>query len=183
MVDEESIGGWKFLRQEEAYRRFVRVTKDYYTAPNGTAHIFDVIETPDAAVIFARTRDKKILGLRQFRPGPHKMCFDIPGGYIDEGETPAEAAMRELKEETGYTGDAPVEIGTVFAGPYATCIIHVFLVENAFKAGSQNLDNSEDVEVGLYTKEEVEEWIAEGTTTQTDAILLAYHYLAQHGMA
>ena len=43
--------------------------------------------------------------MEQFRPGPQKNLFELPGGFIDKGETPLEAAKREFLEESGYVGD------------------------------------------------------------------------------
>jgi ADP-ribose pyrophosphatase len=42
---------------------------------------------------------------KQFRPPIGKVCIEVPAGLIDEGETPEECALRELREETGYVGE------------------------------------------------------------------------------
>ncbi|CCU77468.1 ADP-ribose pyrophosphatase/MutT/nudix family protein [Blumeria hordei DH14] len=42
---------------------------------------------------------------RQYRPPVNAVCIEIPAGLVDEGETPEQAALRELKEETGYIGE------------------------------------------------------------------------------
>ena len=38
-----------------------------------------------------------------------KVCIEVPAGLIDAGETAAESAVRELKEETGYVGEVEQE--------------------------------------------------------------------------
>jgi len=53
---------------------------------------------------------------KQFRPPVGKVCIEIPAGLIDEGETPEEAAVRELREETGYVGDVSVSSPLMFHG-------------------------------------------------------------------
>ena len=40
----------------------------------------------------------------QYRPPVEAFCVEFPAGLIDEGESPEQAAVRELKEETGYSG-------------------------------------------------------------------------------
>jgi len=50
------------------------------------------------------TQRPHILLLKQFRPPLDRVCIEIPAGLIDEGESPHTCALRELKEETGYTG-------------------------------------------------------------------------------
>ena len=54
-----------------------------------------------------------ILLQKQFRPPIDAVCIEVPAGLMDEGETPEECALRELREETGYTG---VLMGEGFVG-------------------------------------------------------------------
>ena len=61
----------------------------------------------DAVAVFAKLqaegKETKTLLVKQFRPPVDKYTLELPAGLIDEGETAGEAALRELKEETGYT--------------------------------------------------------------------------------
>lgn len=67
--------------------------------------------------IVATTDDMDILLIKQFRFGSGRIELEIPGGLVEEGEKPAIAAARELKEETGYEGQEPVLIGAVNPNP------------------------------------------------------------------
>lgn len=58
---------------------------------------------PGAVLIIARLRPSdRMLLIRQYRPPARRYVYEFPAGLTDEGETPAEAAARELREETGY---------------------------------------------------------------------------------
>ncbi len=70
-----------------------------------------ILETPDWINILAITPEKKIVVVKQYRFGNGQITTEIPAGIIDNEETPAQAAVRELGEETGYTN---VEVGLNF---------------------------------------------------------------------
>jgi 8-oxo-dGTP pyrophosphatase MutT (NUDIX family) len=60
----------------------------------------------DSIVIVPKTADGRLVLIRQFRPAIGKHMLEWPAGQVDDGETPARAAERELLEETGYTCDS-----------------------------------------------------------------------------
>jgi 8-oxo-dGTP pyrophosphatase MutT (NUDIX family) len=66
---------------------------------------------------------------KQFRPPVGKVCIEVPAGLIDEGETPEEAAVRELREETGYVGEVSVSSPLMFHG-IVPFLPHIFMANN-----------------------------------------------------
>jgi ADP-ribose pyrophosphatase len=77
------------------------------TAPSpagGQPHY--VIQGPDFVVIVAVTEQGQILLVRQFRVAAAAVTLELPAGHVDPGETPEQAARRELLEETGYEAEA-----------------------------------------------------------------------------
>ena len=70
--------------------------------------------------------------VRQYRHGAGQLTLETPGGLIDPGETPAEAAARELLEETGYAADEIVSLGAVNPNPALfSNRLHGFLARGA----------------------------------------------------
>lgn len=68
-----------------------------------------VVDAVHVIAIRGKSTGREVLLEKQFRPPAGKVCIEFPAGLIDEGETPEECALRELREETGYIGDAIVE--------------------------------------------------------------------------
>lgn len=63
------------------------------------------IRQPDSVVVLPMTADGEFVLVRQFRPALEKWCVEFPAGGIDPGETPEDAARRELLEETGHVAE------------------------------------------------------------------------------
>src|SRR5438105_3062441 len=79
------------------------VTKSFKLSDGEVKH-FDTVneENWGGAAIIALTSLNRVVVARQFRPGPEMIMDELPGGVIEEGEDPEQAALRELLEETGY---------------------------------------------------------------------------------
>jgi ADP-ribose diphosphatase len=71
------------------------------------------ISTDDYVGIFAVTQDGTFPLVRQFRPALEKVTLELPSGHVDRGETPEQAAARELHEETGFVANDLVLIGNL----------------------------------------------------------------------
>lgn len=74
---------------------------------------FHYIHTPGGVFVVPITRDGKVVMIKQPRHLPHRIMLEFPGGGIKPGQTPAQAARAEVKEETGYTVEKLVPLGRV----------------------------------------------------------------------
>ena len=80
----------------------INLRRDKVTVQNGTSYR-EIVEHNGGAVLAALTPEGKMVMVRQFRKPAERVMLEVPAGKIDAGELPERAAVRELKEETGYT--------------------------------------------------------------------------------
>jgi len=83
----------------------------------GATHTFYRIDSSDWTNIVPLTEDDEVVMVRQFRHGAREVTLELPGGMVDPGEEPSEAAARELLEETGYRADRVESLGVVNPNP------------------------------------------------------------------
>jgi 8-oxo-dGTP pyrophosphatase MutT (NUDIX family) len=135
---------------------------------------FFVIESADWVQAFAVTPDRRLVFVRQFRMGDRALSWEAPGGIMERGEAPVEAAVRELAEETGYTGRNARLIGSCSPNPALfNNTAHFVLVEDCVRTSELDLDADEEVETALFAPREVEAMLLRGELR---------HALAQAGL-
>jgi len=111
---------------------------------------FHVLEYPEWVNVVALTAAGEIVLVRQYRHGVKQILLEIPAGIVDPEDTPASAALRELREETGYAAEQLHLVGSMDANPATqTNRSWSFLATGATKVGRQRLDDTEDIEVSL----------------------------------
>lgn len=132
----------------------------YDTAKSGQPYYR--ISCKDWVEILALTADNKIILVRQFRPALGTFTLELPSGYIDSGETPEEAAVRELLEETGYVCSRVINTGALRAIPSRIDNrLWVFYGQEARLTDSKKKDD-EGIELVLVTQDEFKEMVAKG---------------------
>ncbi|MBR3486310.1 MAG: NUDIX hydrolase [Clostridia bacterium] len=132
---------------------------DVYTqherAANGLEGDYISLEAPDCVVVIPRT-EKGFLLVRQWRHGASRITVEFPGGVIGRGEDPAEAALRELYEETGFRAGRITELGCVSPNPALfRSSFRVYLAEELEDLGTPEPDPDEFIEIMLLPEEEV----------------------------
>jgi 8-oxo-dGTP pyrophosphatase MutT (NUDIX family) len=166
--DQSIEENWLFRLRRERYR----------SRKSGLAHDFYVLHLADAVSVVALTGDRRLILVRQFRAGSGKESLETPGGLLDPGEDPLTAGSRELLEETGYLGDAPRSLGTVWSNPsLMTSRITTIVIENARKVTEPSLDHGEEVDVELFDESEVPSLIREGRVDHALSVLGLYAWL------
>lgn len=141
----------------------LHVFKDTIELPNGKPATREVIRHVGAVGIVPMTDDGKVIIERQFRYPVDAVITEIPAGKLDsKKEDRLMAAKRELQEETGYTADEWLEIGTYHpAAAYCDEMITLYLAKGLHK-GQQNLDEDEFLNVEAVPLEKLVEEIVQG---------------------
>ena len=161
-------------------QRIFQVREDQLINPRtGKEHNMVVLECPDWVNIVALTPDREVVLVRQYRPGSESVELEIPGGMMDPGEDdPVETAVRELQEETGYTGGNARKIGECFANPaIMNNRVHTILVENCRLTHEVKLDAGEDITTVLVKADELPQLVKEGKIRHS-IILAALQFFA-----
>ena len=114
-----SVAEWRELAREPvADCRIFSVERSLAESPvDGSRHGFYRIRSQDWAQVVPITRQGEIVLVRQYRHGAGRVTLEIPGGLVDPGEDPAETALRECLEETGYRARKAVSLGVVNPNP------------------------------------------------------------------
>ncbi|WP_407397268.1 NUDIX hydrolase [Treponema sp.] len=140
--DEELM--WTRLSKKEVCKTPVfTVTSRHNRSASGVEGDYIVNECPDWVIVIAE-KDDSFLMVKQFRHGEERLSIEFPGGVIDAGETPEQAAARELLEETGATASSLVHLGSMNPNPALFANhFHVYLATGLTFSGKQELDHDE----------------------------------------
>ncbi len=143
---------------------------------SGREFPFDILETPDWVNVIALTEAGRVLLIRQYRAGTRSITTEIPGGTVDPGETPRQAAERELSEETGYEAGKWEMIGRVEPNPaFQTNSTYTFLATHARRTGAQRLDDTEMIEVEEHDLADIPRLVATGVITHALVVCAFFH--------
>ena len=117
------------LKRETVYQgKFVTIRHDTINL-DGKEYIREVVESGNGVLIAAITDKNQIVLVKQYRHN-HGQVYEVPAGAIKPGETPLQAAKRELKEEAGITAKRWQLMSTHHNGIHNEGLNYFFLAQN-----------------------------------------------------
>lgn len=169
-IYSKTIGAFRiFTIREDGYR----LPRSHQEAP------FYILESNDWVNVIPITEDGKVLLIRQFRFGIEEVTLEIPGGIVDSGYTPMEAARKELLEETGYSSDHWEYLGVVHPNPaFLNNRCHSFLARNVTKITEMSPEESEEFEALQVPLVEIKNLIGQGIISHS--LVICAFYLHQN---
>lgn len=177
-LDNDSMK-WKVIESEYLFKRpWLTARRDHVRLPSGVeVPEFYVVEYPEFCNVIAITKEGKFIIEWQYRHAAGFCGYEIPAGCVEKGESPLEAAKRELYEETGYAGGTWVPIMTVFQNPSSfNNQAHTFLAMGVEQVSTQHLEASEDIKVVLMDEDEVFDRLQNGEFHQALMVAPLWKY-------
>ena len=138
------------------------VTWDHATDPDGFEIQRGIVQHPGSAVIMPVDAKKRVLLVRQYRLPARKFLWELPAGKIDEGETPLQAAKRELKEETGCKAKKWLKLAEFYPSPgFLAEKMTIYLAQELVEGEATPMDD-ERIEKQWFSVKEIEEMLRGG---------------------
>jgi ADP-ribose pyrophosphatase len=157
---------WATLRVDACRMPDGTLIPDYY-----------VLEYPDWVNAIALTEENKIILIRQYRHAAGEVILELPGGCIEQGESPEDAIRRELQEETGYNFTDIEFLSSLYANPAtANNKTHCYIARGGKLVAEQKLDKGEEIDIELVSPEKIKELLLKnefGQALHTSGIFYA----------
>lgn len=152
---------------------WLKVRKDVVRLPNGIeVPDFYITEASDWVNVIAITKEGKFIIEEQYRHGIQKVCFELCAGMVDDGESPLEAAKRELLEETGYAGGEWQDFGMSVPNASGSVIkCHHFIAVDVEYQQTPKPEHTEEIKMHLIDEFELKAMMSDGR--MVEAVMLA----------
>ncbi len=173
MPAREDPLGEQVVDSDRVYEgHIVNLRKDTLQLPDGREVTREIVEHSPAVVILAFDDEGRIAFVRQWRSATAKAWLELPAGGVDPGETPEQAAGRELQEEVGLKPGKLEPLHGFWVAPgWATEYLHCFVARDCERC-SLPADADERIEVHYLTLGEAMDRIREGEIEDAKTIIL-----------
>ena len=184
MIQPPEHRPWQVLKSENIINigPWLNVRQQTVLLPNGKQiPTWFIIDYPDWINVIAETKDGRLVMIDQYRHGLGVTKYELVAGVIDEGETPLQAAQRELLEETGF-GGGEWELYMTLC-PNTSCqsnLSYTFLARGVERLSEQHEEETEDIRVHVMDKKDVRELLEAGEIIQALHAAPLWKYFASN---
>ena len=140
-----------------------RVTMDRAIDPDGFEINRAIVQHGGSAVVMPIDDRKRVLLVRQYRLPAGKYLWELPAGRVDDGESPLQAARRELTEETGYRAKRWEKLAVFYPSPGFLAEKMTIFLATGLTSGDAKPMEDERIETHWFTSREIDDWIQSGT--------------------
>lgn len=161
--------------------RVLSLAVEYHRLPDGREAAFEIVRHPGGAAVLPVLDDGGVVLIRQHRPAAGGWILEIPAGRLEEGESPASCAARELEEEVGFRAGRLEKLGTTLSSVgFCDERIHLFLARQLQPVPAAP-EADEFIEPVVLAPEQAQALVTDGTITdaKTQLALLLYRRLCE----
>jgi len=152
------------------------IRRDEVIEPSGVRTTREVITHPGSVVVLPVLPDGRIVLIQQYRYAARQYLWELVAGRIDPGETPKEAAARELIEETGFRAKRLRVFLDVFPTPGFLEERMFILLAEGLTAGEAEPEEDEKIISRAYSRKQLEEMIRGGKLRDAKTIAGILYY-------
>jgi ADP-ribose pyrophosphatase len=178
---ENAPKGWKVDSTKKVYSNYLLKLYEDTLDLNGKEKIYLRGIRKDYSTVVPFISKNEILVIESYRHLVDSTQIEVPSGYIDEGESPKQAAIRELKEETGYAAKDVISIGD-YTLDYSMFEQkgNLFVAYGLAKEQDQSLGIMEKIDVKIINIIEIKQLLFEGKVLNAASIVALYRALDYH---
>lgn len=169
---------FEVIKSNTVYQgRAFTVRHDQVRLPGGRLAQLDIVDHPGAVTLVPVDERGHILFVRQFRYAVQQDLLELPAGTLEQGESPENCALREVREETGMSASQVRKLGEFFLAPgYSTEYMHIYLL-TGLKPEPLEGDEDEFISVEPLSIEQAFQLVRSGVIR--DAKSISALFLAQ----
>lgn len=178
--------GWKIKSTKQVYSSdLIKLYEDRLDL-DGEEKIYIRAIRRNYSTIVPFISKNKVLVIRSYRHLVDSIQLEAPSGYIEEGESPSQAAERELEEETGYKAKKIVSLGyytldySMFEQTGNIFAAYDLANNNTEGKSRQSLGKMEKIEIDIVTIEQIKELLYQGKILNAASIVAFHKAMAFH---